>query len=1481
MSIDKALLTCLDAIEEKEIEMIVWGDTNVLLTRDEILHVISQFIDVYEVAEDVLSELKGRALVFESELPNGETGYRSRMAETVHLQANLRQWFHNHELETTKSLVSDYRFVRRPRRYPKRDFPAVSLIEGWANKLNLTHEQVSILNYLLVEGKKDFNLAGFQVRATERILDYYKRHTQKVMTPSATIVCAGTGSGKTMAFYLPAMTQLAEDLLNNCDRRVRILAIYPRNELLKDQFSETYEQARLLDDYMQSHGSRKIKIGTFFGDTFSDYKVRNSKHDLLFSTMPCPKCKGQLHWCLKDRHQEKEELTCNVCSHKVGADELGISRNSQLKSPPDILFTTTEMLNQRLGDNEFNRLFGVGVQQSIPLVLLDEVHTYEGATGAQTSYLFKRWMKRSQNRPHFVGLSATLSDPVGFFSDLTGVPQNLVELVQSLDSEMEDEGAEYLLALRGDAVSQSALLSTTIQSTMLTHRMLDAQRGASAAISQGVYGTKAFVFTDDLDVINRLYDQVLDAEGSRHYRGTQQSLSRPSLAYLRSPQHPDHNALLPLLCHLGQNWSNAEHIGHNVSDTGRAVISKTSSQSKGVDNQSDIVVATAALEVGFNDPDVGAVLQHKAPRNTASYLQRKGRAGRKRIMRPWMITILSDYGRDRIAFQQYEQLINPTVKMFRLPIDNSHIQKMQAGLACLEWIGMRAGGVNLWQVLTRPRTAYNFKRLKTVKNVVASLLSDNRVRTQLQDYLQDALKLTDRQLLNVMWQPPRSVYMEFLPNLLHKLSTHWKRNGIEWDELSPKPEQPMPEFISSNLFSELFLPTLDIAVKRGPNSNLVDEWKGMNFLQGIKEFAPGRVSKRFSENYASEVDWLVPEGFQPSPGQTDELDFEIDQAFKTFREKIIELETDSGKTIKVYQPFHLYTNRFDIKELAETSNSMLIWQSKFIAGEARLVYQVPITSEWHQKLLSISFFTHEEMNPIELIRYSMGADAQLKFTKKDSLPANIRFNWTDQGQSVGIGTRLWVDSVRYEFKFNEFQLKQMSEFENNQHALRMSYTEDHFIFSPMFEHQYFFAGWVFECLVSAIFVVAQEHNLSIKEAIQFLDGMQGRGILESIPKELFQLNLANSDAPKEQALQIQLVEFFNSPQNISQALERLKPLYQPLDTPEFYDWLRLVLGNTLSAGANRVLNALLPDVGDGDINVDHQWQGEQLVIWVSEAESGGIGVIQRFKAMYLEDPLSLLNHLSRTFEAEDYEQVDFDLRYLLEQQSQSPITQDAFLKLRVAKSYQERFDANIQIQQALGQFGITATQTFNNMLHTRVLRAGSSVSSDTYLSTLLQSWVKMESELGLEIPLNIACYLLARKQSQSGLETASIKSKILGLLWPRGSAIRQSGLSFYNRFVGGKVKTERLLLQPVIREKSTIVQYQQNWLEELILGLKSSGKAVVELDQSQVKYVHSVISTILVSPVEQYGLLLYPRLRRIRRQFGKVQLVVELAEVIQ
>lgn len=108
-----------------------------------------------------------------------------------------------------------------------------------------------------------------------------------------------------------------------------------------------------------------------------------------------------------------------------------------------------------------------------------------------------------------------------------------------------------------------------------------------------------------------------------------------------------------------------------------------------MDQDADLVVATASLEVGVDDDRVGLVLQHKAPRDAASFLQRRGRAGRRRLTRPWTVVTLSDFGRDRLTYQAYDQLFAPELPARRLPVGNRFVLKIQATQAMLDWIGRR------------------------------------------------------------------------------------------------------------------------------------------------------------------------------------------------------------------------------------------------------------------------------------------------------------------------------------------------------------------------------------------------------------------------------------------------------------------------------------------------------------------------------------------------------------------------------------------------------------------------------------------------------------------------------------------------------------------------------------------------------------------------------------------------------------------------
>ena len=256
-----------------------------------------------------------------------------------------------------------------------------------------------------------------------------------------------------------------------------------------------------------------------------------------------------------------------------------------------------------------------------------------------------------------------------------------------------------MIALRHDPGSGTGPLSLSIQTALLLTRCLDAPGTPydPAPSSGGLFGRKSFIFTDKLDVTNRLYWDFQDAEGwwqkgkpknervltLAHLRAEVQARRPPAKQESSSEREPG-----------GQWWWLPEQLGRDLSGDEQLNIGRTSSQDAGVDlSRVDAIVATATLEVGYDDPDVGAVLQHKSPHDAARFLQRKGRAGRDPEMRPWTVVVLSDWGRDRVAWELYDQLFDPELDPRHLPLHNRYVLRMQAVYSTLDWLGRRLADV--------------------------------------------------------------------------------------------------------------------------------------------------------------------------------------------------------------------------------------------------------------------------------------------------------------------------------------------------------------------------------------------------------------------------------------------------------------------------------------------------------------------------------------------------------------------------------------------------------------------------------------------------------------------------------------------------------------------------------------------------------------------------------------------------------------------
>lgn len=1524
----------LESIEEKEAKLLVWGMVDGRIPRSELDDIIypllesalEQGVEDFRDAGEVLAALESRALLFKSD-DYPYPGFRSRMAETVRLAFRLRQLFPKHGSldgwQSARTLVADYRFTRRPRRYPRRDVEPSALIDGIRNRLD-DPTLISTLTGLLNGRGNGYQLAEFQSRATERVLEGLNQGRS-----NGTLVSAGTGSGKTLAFYLPAMARIGTLRIKQGTGAgwTKLLALYPRTELLRDQFAEIYGEARRLDDLMKSNGAGKIRVGTLFGETpenaaeftrkkssgfggrSNQEKWRKVAQGRVCAYMSCPQtgCNGELIWRNSDLESAIERLSCAECGFQIEDDELVLTRDSLRKNPPDILFTTTEMLNQRMSDTATRHVFGLrpGAIRPPEMVLLDEVHTYSGNHGAQIGYLLRRWRYLVRAPITFVGLSATLQDGSRFFSRLTGLLEQLVEEVAPRQTDMVSEGAEYLLALRGDPVSRAALLSTTIQASMLMMRAMD--RSAKEP-SRGLFGQRVFAFTDDIDVTNRLYFGIQDAEG-RNDRG-EPDLSRHPKGPLASLRRP-----MPLASRdrAGQNWGMVEKIGHPINERKR--IGRTSSQDPGVAHGLDLIVATASLEVGFNDPGVGCVIQHKAPRDSAQFLQRKGRAGRPRGMRPWTLVVLSDYGRDRLAYQGYENLFDPELRPRHLPFASRYIQRMQATYALIDFLaqelGPSLGRGSAWSSLAGPITkgsSWSDKlkaRQGALVGALARLIEDPQGLAYFEEHLKKSLQLSSHEVQPLLWHYPRPVLTTVIPTALRRISTNWRYHDQDESDFRIR-NNPLPEFVPANLFSDLNLPELRVVLPpafSGDNP----EPQAMGIEQGLRTFAPGRVSRRFGVKHSSIRHWIANEDAGREETSIEVSDFYAAELAGNW----LMWDSHGVAEVPVFRPYEVRPTR-PKAEIGDTSNARLTWQTQICARDPGIPLYVTKSSPWHGLLSEIQCFRHAEHSAIEVRRFAIGSDADIR--EKGGEGYQARFDFTDDGRPAAVGYSLSVDALRVEVNVPNNLWQHLEHDHNLERAVRTEqfFNPENTLRSLSMVGNPFMREWLVSIYFAALTQHALAEGVDLLTANRAVARNKSEMAISDVLESFFQSTRSSADSEEsgEDANNDQLradLESLLSDRKVIDQLElHASCLWEAIDETWEPQLSRRFIA-TVGAAALEAICDLCPDVDQASLVVDvnpgprlsedlYEGSSGESEVWISETSPGGSGAIEEFLLKYNEDPRVFYSLLEAQLQPNEYFQTDFQLRRLLA--SLAGEVQDEKLKrdiesVRSAGSASETYQAMGKFRRALSDRGYILYHGFISALTTRVIRPGSTNEMDAFMLRLADHWKSEEQRLGVELDGRAVAYSWSRNEeidqilNNVGIPLPEQDQKvtwrfnaIYGLLWRRGREVRRIGLEPYNPFYSID-PTERLLVSAhLISDRAPISVEDPNWRESSLERLSSSGIATLRCSLREKQLLADALRFFAVNPVESNYLSVYARVAAFRNLEAHVEVDLEIEEVL-
>lgn len=219
-------------------------------------------------------------------------------------------------------------------------------------QINPSYKHGLNLETLIANGALDPRTAEI-FRADGAPLSLYKHQEHAVVLASqgeSYVVTTGTGSGKSLCFFIPIVSAVLAEKRGSAARRTRAIIIYPMNALANSQLEE-------LDKFVANvQGERPVTFARYTGQEDSE---------------------------------ERRRIADN---------------------PPDILLTNFMMLELLMTrQDELDRKV-IGNCQGLRFLVLDELHTYRGRQGADVALLVRRVRERlSPEKLQCIGTSATMA----------------------------------------------------------------------------------------------------------------------------------------------------------------------------------------------------------------------------------------------------------------------------------------------------------------------------------------------------------------------------------------------------------------------------------------------------------------------------------------------------------------------------------------------------------------------------------------------------------------------------------------------------------------------------------------------------------------------------------------------------------------------------------------------------------------------------------------------------------------------------------------------------------------------------------------------------------------------------------------------------------------------------------------------------------------------------------------------------------------
>jgi hypothetical protein len=1467
----------LDLLETRELALLEIGVVDAALNHSELSEIVSSVAQ--SEAPIYINELLKRGLIFDL-----NHGYRSRMAETVRLLSHLRQAFPKAKISDAKPLVWDYRILRQPRRRPEADVPLDSLIDAIPG---ITELQKNIIETVAPKSRM---LRNFQVLGTQEVLARLKHRSE-----TGVMISAGTGSGKTLAFYLPTILAISEILRADESNWVKTLAVYPRTELLKDQFSSILGYVFRVSKLKGS--ARPIRVGAWFGETPDTGRFASDKwkkfsdgSSLVFPLAKCPQCEsGDLLWRSDDRENQVERLVCSnqKCDCIIPEGMIGLTREALNSRPVDILFSSTESINRQLADSGTHKAFGFAGVERLRMVLLDEIHTYEGLTGAQNAYLMRRIRHIVRTPIVWVGLSATLTNAEDFMGQMVNLSPARIQVIKPLESELKPFGAEYSVALRHDPTQRHGVLSLTLQTAMLMARVLDPRaRGIQRVVnSKGMFGKRTFIFTDKLDVTNRMYWQLMDVEGWEDHRRPKTGRGPQTLAHLRSDTQTKMDSANQenkvLRDADGQWWQISEKLGFKIDLDNGLEVTRVSSQEPGVDDKSELVVATATLEVGYSDDNVGAVIQHKAPSDSARFIQRKGRAGRSIEMRPWTVVTLSEWGRDKIAWQLYDQFLFPQVANKHLPINNRYVQRIQAVFATMDWLALRLNNIGKYRLSTRTdligpahlvetnaaNRQQRLKRQQKAEEILLSVLQRGVEFDSWRTHLKNALGLTDAEIDFLLVSPPRPLLLSMIPTMHRRLSTQWADEPVDPTDPHVIRRNPFLDFAPSSLFADLLSREVSVVVPSAAhpvNTSPDQNDKSLPVLRVLREFMPGNVSRHFGSK-KSDRHWIEP------------VNSVIDVAICYKAEKVCDVILSDGSTIAMHQPTQLTLQTVPF-QVQESSSSSAVWNTNFetVGSGASIVFPPQLNGS---VILSAKAFVHSNGSALRVRRFTTRSNGSV--VRRGQGRTGITNTFSHNGVNVALGFEYEVDAIEVNVsKVNESPL---SSWELRDRAVEyLSTTTDLPESINFFDREKL--GLILQA-AAAYSVLGNGMHLTQ------LANLSDDGLFVEMEKVLpVVVGIDDVDLDDDVG---------DTPQMNSDAMDDMRHLlreslvllairqalkYLAGQGDDWIIWRQRRLAVTAGAGFLGACQIVVPDVDMDDLQLDIAPDGKSFI--VSEMSPGGNGQIERIVEAIGEAGIAFTHAFRRQADPGETESMGVELGKTVEVLVANQTLRHEGAQLLHAWNDGQAavFQIFTSLKQELEKSGVKVSSALSTSLTSRFLGPSGLLESIDFANDLKKEIEQISITAGFDVDFRIALWIIEELFAQQmmtkhPLATANreFRRTVEMLSWPTGRSAALYDLSPRSGFEPLPL-ADRQLMGDYLGKTTSEFTFKVADEEELASALIADGEVLIRVDKSDLVDLRTKLLEGLSHPIESGPMLVYPRVIGLETVGGTIRVRLSLEE---